>query len=115
MIYRVRVGVDVAALDEGALAETVAVVGHAYAVRTSWCQGLLAERGAGAAARGLYFLDDQGHLACVLVDKVVHQRVLCAKHAKVVLQAVRKGNSSCFFFSYRSRYRITLPTAGGRQ
>ena len=94
MVHRVRVGVDVAALDEGALAETVAVVGHADAVRTAGGQGLLAERGAGAAARGLYFVDDQGHLACVLVDKVVHQRVLCGIISKVVLRFTKECNIS---------------------
>lgn len=90
MIYRVRVGVDVAALDEGALAEAVAVVGHADAVRTAGGQGLLAERGAGAAARGLHLLNDEGNHARVLVDKVVHQRVLRAEHTEVVLRAVRE-------------------------
>jgi len=84
--YRVCVGVNVAALDEVSLAEAVAVVGHADAVRGAWSQGLLAERGAGAAARGLHLLDDQRLRARVLVDKVVHQRVLRRIFSKVVLR-----------------------------
>ena len=115
MDYRVCVGVDIAALDKVSATEPVAVVGHADAVRTARSQGLLAERGAGAATRGLYFLDDQGRPACVLVDKVVHQRVLCAKHAEVELCTVSKGNPGCFCYGRRLRNRSTLPAAGGRQ
>ena len=110
MIYCISVGVDVAALDEGALAETVAVVGHADAVRTAGGQGLLAERGAGAAARGLHLLDDEGNRARVLVDKVVHQRVLRAEHTEVVLRAVRERYVSLLGWD-----RSTLPAARCRQ
>jgi len=110
MVHRVRVGVDVAALDEGALAETVAVVGHADAVRGAGGHRLLAERGAGAAARGLHLLDDEGHRARVLVDKVVHQRVLRAEHAEVVLRAVRERYVSLLGWD-----RSTLPAARCRQ
>ena len=113
--YRVCIGVDVAALDEVSLAESVAVVGHADAVRGPWGQRLLAERGAGAAARGLHLLDDQGCRARVPVDKVVHQRVLRAEHTEVVLRAVSKGDCGCFCYGRRVWDGSTLPTARGRQ
>ena len=69
-----------------------------------------AERGAGAAARGLHLLDDEGHRARVLVDKVVHQRVLRAEHAEVVLRAVRERYVSLLGWD-----RSTLPAARCRQ
>ena len=50
MDYRVCVGVDIAALDKMTLRESVAIVCHSDAVRSTWGQRLLAERGAGAAA-----------------------------------------------------------------
>ena len=43
MDYRVRIGIDVAALDEVSATEPVAVVGYADAVRSTWGQRLLAE------------------------------------------------------------------------
>ena len=86
MDYRVCVGVDIAALDKMTLRESVAVVGYADAVRTTRRQRLLAECSLSTAARGLYFLDDQGHPACVLIDKVVHQRVPRRVFSKVELR-----------------------------